>query len=49
MARHRLRAEPSNWRLFLVRWITSSGLAVVLTVALPPGVRFAHWHWGSSC
>ena len=44
-AGRRLRHDLSNWRLFLVRLITSS-LAVVLTVALLPGLRFEHWGWG---
>jgi putative membrane protein len=43
--RHRLRRDLANWRLFLVRWLTS-GLAVVVTVALLPGLRFTSWSWG---
>jgi putative membrane protein len=39
------RAQALNWRLFLVRFI-SAGLAVVLTVAIVPGLGFAGWHWG---
>lgn len=45
-ARRRLRQELSNWRLFLVRVVTS-GLAVVITVALVPGLGFARFEWGS--
>jgi len=41
----RLRQEISNWRLFLVRLVTS-GLAVVLTVTILPGLQFASWGWG---
>lgn len=41
----RLRRDLSNWRLFLVRLVTS-GLAVTLTVVLLPGLRFTSWHWG---
>ena len=43
--RHRLRRDLANWRLFLVRWLTS-GLAIVITVALLPGLRFTSWTWG---
>ena len=44
-ASRRLRKDLANWRLFAVRVITS-GLAVVLTVGLLPGLRFTSWHWG---
>lgn len=44
-AGRRLRHDVLNGRLFLVRVITS-GLAVVLTVSLLPGLRFEHWGWG---
>ena len=44
-ASRRLRKDLTNWRLFAVRLITS-GLAVVLTVGLLPGLRFTSWHWG---
>jgi putative membrane protein len=45
-ARRRLRQDLSNWRLFLVRVVTS-GLAVIVTVALVPGLGFASFGWGS--
>jgi len=41
----RLRQEMSNWRLFVVRLVTS-GLAVVLTVTILPGLQFTSWGWG---
>jgi len=44
-ASRRLRQDLSNWRLFLVRAVTS-GLAVLLTVVLLPGLRFTSWRWG---
>ena len=43
--RRRLRDDMANWRLFLVRWC-ASGIAVVTTVALLPGLRFTGWTWG---
>jgi putative membrane protein len=43
--RRRLRGDLSNWRLIAVRWVTS-GLAVVITVLLLPGLRFTTWRWG---
>ncbi|HSO04828.1 MAG TPA: phage holin family protein, partial [Candidatus Limnocylindrales bacterium] len=39
------RLQASNWRLFLIRFL-SAGLAVVLTVALLPGIGFVGWRWG---
>jgi len=45
-AGRRLRQDLSNWRLFLVRVVTS-GLAVILTVVLVPGLRFNTFGWGS--
>ncbi len=39
------RAQVANWRLFLVRFL-SSGVAVVVTVAVLPGLGFTGWHWG---
>lgn len=42
----KLRQEMSNWRLFLVRLCTS-GLAVVLTVLIVPGLHFTSWRWGN--
>jgi len=45
-ARRRLRQDLSNWRLFLVRVVTS-GLAVILTVVLVPGLGFTSFGWGS--
>ena len=44
-ASRRLRRDLANWRLFVVRLVTS-GLAVVLTVGLLPGLRFTSWRWG---
>jgi putative membrane protein len=44
-AGRRLRHDLLNWRLFLVRVLTS-GLAVVVTVVLLPGLRFDQWGWG---
>jgi putative membrane protein len=41
----RVRRDITNWRLLLVRWLTS-GLAVVVTVAILPGIRFTSWTWG---
>jgi putative membrane protein len=41
----RVRRDLANWRLFVVRWLTS-GLAVVVTVVLLPGLRFTSWTWG---
>jgi putative membrane protein len=40
------RAEALNWRLFLVRFV-SAGVAVVVTVALLPGLGFTGWEWGT--
>ncbi len=40
------RAQASNWRLYLVRFL-SAGIAVVLTVMLVPGLRFTRgWEPG---
>lgn len=39
------RLQASNWRLFLIRFL-SAGLAVVLTVMIVPGLGFAGWQWG---
>jgi uncharacterized membrane protein YvlD (DUF360 family) len=39
------RAQVTNWRLYLVRFVCA-GLAVVLTVLLLPGLRFERWQWG---
>jgi len=41
----RVRRDLANWRLLVVRWLTS-GLSVVVTVALLPGLRFTSWTWG---
>jgi putative membrane protein len=41
----RLRAEAGNWRLLLVRTLTS-GVAVVVTVFVVPGLSFQHWRDG---
>jgi uncharacterized membrane protein YvlD (DUF360 family) len=41
----RLRAELGNWRLLLVRTLTS-GVTVVATVFLVPGLSFQHWRYG---
>ena len=45
IARERLRRDFSNWRLALVRILTSA-LAVVITIALIPGLRFETWYLG---
>ncbi len=45
MARAHLRSDVLNWRLALVR-IVSSGLAVIITVVLLPGLSFTGWQWG---
>jgi putative membrane protein len=39
------RLQASNWRLFLIRFL-SAGVAVVLTVAIVPGLGFEGWRWG---
>jgi putative membrane protein len=39
------RLQASNWRLFLVRFL-SAGLAVVATVVIVPGLGFTGWRWG---
>jgi putative membrane protein len=39
------KGQWSNWRLFLVRFV-SAGLSVVLAVALVPGLSFTSWRWG---
>ncbi len=45
-ARHRwARATALNWRLFLVR-VVISGLSVVITVAVVPGLAFVGWRPG---
>lgn len=41
----RLRADATNWRLGLVRLLVS-GLAVVITFLLVPGLTFTGWRWG---
>ena len=38
----RLRADFGNWRLLLVRTLTSA-VAVVVTVFVLPGLSFQHW------
>jgi len=45
MARAHLRSDILNWRLALVR-IVSSGLAVIITVVLLTGLSFTGWQWG---
>jgi putative membrane protein len=37
--------QASNWRLFLIRFL-SAGIAVVVTVAVVPGLGFNGWRWG---
>jgi len=45
-ASHRwARAQWSNWRLHLVRFV-SAGLSVVIAVVLVPGLSFTAWRWG---
>ena len=44
-ALRRLRADLGNWRLLLVRTLTSA-VAVVLTVSLLPGLSFHDWRHG---
>jgi putative membrane protein len=39
------RLQASNWRLFLIRFLCA-GLAVVITVAIVPGLGFEGWRWG---
>ncbi len=39
------RLQASNWRLFLIRFL-SAGLAVVATVVIVPGLGFTGWRWG---
>lgn len=39
------RVQASNWRLFLIRFLCS-GLAVVASVAVIPGLGFVDWRWG---
>ena len=39
------RVQASNWRLFLIRFL-SAGVAVVLTVVIVPGLGFIGWRWG---
>ncbi len=41
----RLSADFGNWRLLLVRTLTS-GLAVVVTIFVVPGLSFQHWRDG---
>jgi uncharacterized membrane protein YvlD (DUF360 family) len=41
----RLRADATNWRLGLVRLLVS-GLAVVITFVVVPGLTFTTWRWG---
>lgn len=47
VARHRrwARAAALNWRLFVVR-VVLSGIAVVSTVAIVPGLSFTGWRLG---
>ncbi|MFN8156214.1 MAG: phage holin family protein [Candidatus Nanopelagicales bacterium] len=45
MALYRLRADATNWRLGLVRLLVS-GLAVIITFLVVPGLSFRGWHWG---
>jgi putative membrane protein len=40
------RVQAANWRLFLIRFL-SAGIAVVLTVAVLPGLGFTGWEWGT--
>lgn len=39
------RVHGTNWRLFLVRFL-SAGLSVTITVAIVPGLSFTDWRWG---
>ncbi len=39
------KAQLSNWRLFVVRFFCS-GVAVIITVVLVPGLSFSGWQWG---
>ena len=41
----RLRTDAGNWRLLLVRTLTSA-VAVVVTVFVLPGLSFQHWQSG---
>lgn len=45
--RHRVwaRLQATNWRLFLVRFLSAT-LAVAATVALIPGLGLTQWRWG---
>ena len=45
VARERLRRDFSNWRLALVRVFTNA-LAIVITIAVVPGLRFETWYLG---
>ncbi len=45
VARGRLRRDFGNWRLWLVRVVTN-GLAVVITVAVLPGLGFDGYYLG---
>jgi putative membrane protein len=38
------RVHALNWRLFLIRFLIA-GLAVVVTIAIVPGVSFTSWRW----
>lgn len=44
-AMRQLRADAGNWRLLLVRTLTS-GIAVAVTVFVVPGLSFQHWQHG---
>jgi putative membrane protein len=45
VTRQWVRAQLTNWRLYLIRFLCA-GLAVVVTVLLIPGLRFERWQWG---
>ena len=40
-----VKKQWSNWRLYLVRFV-SAGLSVIAAVALVPGLSFTAWRWG---
>ncbi len=39
------RAQLTNWRLYLVLFL-SSAVAVILSVVVVPGLSFTSWQWG---